>query len=410
VCNARRAFADRTPPASLTPSHLPTLEYADRLAVASDLREHRHMSSRALLFGFLSLAACKNDAAPPVDMAAPPDLAPSWADKVTAATWTALSNGPHVSGGQKQDDLYPLSATTAFAVSGPASTVYKTVDGGMTWTTAFQNTGTYFRSVLFTDDLHGFVSNLGPLAMSPITDTNVMYETKDAGSTWNPVTAITGTMPTGICNQTKIDAQHLIAVGRVTGPSYLLSSSDGGASWTSHDLNTQLAMLIDAHFTTPMDGIVVGGSAGMPMVCTILHTSDGGQSWSTVFTSQVADSLCWKISFPSEKIGYVSVQETDTGPPTFAKTTDGGMTWTELPLPGTDFYKAIGIGFITDDIGWVSSEDGSQPTYRTLDGGMTWTEDAALMSPINRFRFVDHQVAYAIGGKVWKLNVDWPTP
>jgi photosystem II stability/assembly factor-like uncharacterized protein len=340
------------------------------------------------------------------------DAAAAYDQAVLAATWQKLAKGPTVGGGAKQDDIYFLDAMHGFAVSGPASAIYKTDDGGATWTTVFSHPGTYFRSVLFVDAMHGFASNLGPLPMSGITDTNILYETKDGGATWQPVTSITGPMPQGICNQTKIDAQHLVAVGRVNGPSYLMTSSDSGANWASVDLNAQLQMLIDARFTSPTDGIVIGGSAANPMVCTILHTGDGGKTFQTVFTSKTIDSLCWKISFPSPMVGYVSVQDTDTGPPTFAKTTDGGMTWVEKPLPTnpSKLFPGIGVGFITDDIGWISPEDPALPVYRTADGGETWQEDSALKAPINRFRFVDPATSYAIGAAIWKLTVTVPGP
>ena len=338
------------------------------------------------------------------------DAAPTYADAVLAARWAELPKAPKVTGGAKQDDVFFTSATRGFAVSGPASSIYATVDGGGTWTTLYTHTGTYFRSILFVDDNHGFASNLGVLSGTPITDTTVLYETKDAGVTWSPVTAITGPMPSGICNQTKIDAQHLVAVGRVNGPAFLMQSSDGGASWTSKDLSAQFSMLIDARFTST-DGILVGGSAGATLSCTILATHDGGLTFKTMFTSKKADTLCWKINFPSPQIGYVSVQDADVGPPTFVKTTDGGSTWLEMALPkGSGIYPGIGVGFITDDIGWISADDPAQPTYRTIDGGKTWKPDAVLKAPINRFRFVDKNTAYAIGADVWKLDVAWTGP
>jgi photosystem II stability/assembly factor-like uncharacterized protein len=215
-------------------------------------------------------------------------------------------------------------------------------------------------------------------------------------------------MPSGICNQTKIDATHLVAVGRVNGPAHFMSSSDAGATWTSVDLGDKLSMLIDARFTSPTEGIVVGGSNETSMKCTILRTTDGGATWTSVFTSKVRNSLCWKISFPSADVGYVSIQEFGTGPANFVKTTDGGKTWVEKPLGPTTAYLGIGMGFITDKIGWVGSENVKQPVYRTTDGGETWTPDEALKSPINRFRFVDKNTAYAVGASVLKLDVVTP--
>ena len=119
-----------------------------------------------------------------------------------------------------------------------------------------------------------------------------------------------------------------------------------------------------------------------------------------------------RASFPSDKVGYVAVQDAADGPPTFAKTTDGGATWIEKDLPAqanaADGYPAIGVGFVTEKIGWMSPEDPALPTYRTSDGGETWKVDPKLASPINRFRFVDKRTAYAVGGAVWKLSIAAP--
>jgi photosystem II stability/assembly factor-like uncharacterized protein len=198
----------------------------------------------------------------------------------------------------------------------------------------------------------------------------------------------------------------------------VMISSNGGASWTATSLDDQLSMLIDVRFTSPTDGIVIGSSPGNlntgspPFYATILHTADAGATWQTVFTSKTELTLGWKISFPSPQVGYVSMQDAGgEGPPSFLKTTDGGMTWVEKPLPtnSSGSYAGIGIGFITESIGWVSADYVSSaapaPTYRTLDGGETWTIDPSLQSPINRFRFLDANNAFAIGGTIWKLAV-----
>lgn len=327
---------------------------------------------------------------------------------VLAARWTKLATGPAVSGKAKQDDVFFTSPNVGYAASGPTSSIWKTSDGGATWAKVFTHAGTYFRAVAFLDDMHGFAGNLGAGLTPSITDTTPLYETKDAGVTWTPVTTISGPAAPGICNLTVIDATHLVAVGRANGPSNMLTSSDAGATWTSIDLSAKFAMVIDARFTSPNDGLLIGMDAAQG-VCTVMHTGDGGNSFDTVFSSKTKTSLCWKMSFPSNDVGYVAVQDTTFGPGTFAKTTDGGKSWVELPLPtpgsAKGAYPAIGIGFITEKVGWVSPEDPLLPTYVTSDGGNTWTVDPALKSPINRFRFVNKNTAYAIGGAVWKLDI-----
>lgn len=329
---------------------------------------------------------------------------------VRAATWTKLAKAPSVGGGAKQDDLFFADANTGFVASGPGAALFRTKDAGATWSKVFEHPGTYFRALLFLDDKHGFAGNLGAGLTPSIDDKTPLYETKDGGDTWTAVTAITGPEAPGICNLTAVDGKTLFAVGRANGPANLLSSTDAGATWTSLDLSAEFSMLIDARFVSATEGWLAGQNAGTPASCTIKHTKDGGKTFDTVFTSKAKDSLCWKLSFPSAAVGYVSILESGGGPPAFGKTTDGGKTWVELPLPttgsATDRYQGLSVGFLTETIGWMTSESGTKPNYRTFDGGKTWEVAEDLKGPINRFRFVDKKTAYAVGAAVYKLTLD----
>lgn len=372
----------------------------------------------ALVFPWLGCTTTTVPASAPADLVdggAAPDGAPpaegpdaAYERAVLAAAWTKLANGPTLSRGAKQDDVFFTSPDVGYVANGPDSTIYKTTDGGETWTESLVREGTFFRALLFTNERHGFAGNLGTGLSDVITDPNVLYETKDAGGTWAPVTAITGDAPSGICNLTALDdGTHLFAVGRANGPSHLITSKDGGATWVSKDVTTTLRMLIDAHFSSPTEGILAGMGTGASSTCTIVRTTDGGATFSEVFASATPNSLCWKLDFPSKDVGYVAIQDATDGPGSFAKTTDGGVTWTEMPLPEAEAYPAIAIGFITEKVGWVTPGDPSRASYRTDDGGSTWTVETALKAPINRFRFVDKKTAYAVGGAIWKLSVEW---
>jgi photosystem II stability/assembly factor-like uncharacterized protein len=313
---------------------------------------------------------------------APWDGPTPYEQSVLAARWQVLSAAPTVGGGAKQDDVFFLDASHGWLASGPNFALYQTTDGGMSWKPSVKMSGTYFRTVLFTDAMHGFAGNIGAGLSASITDANVLYATADGGGTWKPLTsAITGPAPSGLCNLTAVDSMHLIGVGRANGPSNLIASGDGGKTWASVDLSSSFSMVIDARFTTPTDGLIVGmDNNGF---ANVVHTPDGGKTLKTVFTSKTASSLSWKISFPSDLVGYVAVQDAAAGPPTIAKTIDGGTTWDELPLPvmtgANSAYPAIGVGFITEHVGWVSPEDPTLPTYVTADGGKTWKVDPALM-------------------------------
>jgi photosystem II stability/assembly factor-like uncharacterized protein len=337
---------------------------------------------------------------------------PTYEEAVLAAQWQVLAAGPKVPQG-KQDDIYFVNAQRGFVASGGNSSVYRTTDGGNTWKSVFSKQTSYFRAVLFLDDNHGFVGNLGAGLSGDVSDTNVLYETKDGGDSWNPVTQITGDSPKGICNLVAIDSTHVAAIGRTNGPAHLMMSSDAGATWQATSLAEHFSMAIDAHFSSSTTGVLVGMGAGAPSACKIIRTEDGGKSFKTVFTASANNSLCWKVQFPTKDVGYVAIQQTASGPPAFAKTTDGGATWKELPLPPypgspTRGYAALAVGFITDKIGWVAAEGKTSPVYRTSDGGETWETETSITPPINRFRFVDKKTAYAVGGQVYKLTVDWP--
>ena len=329
-----------------------------------------------------------------------------YAAAVRAAKWIKLPNAPSVQGGPKQDDAYFLDADRGVVASGPEWSLFATSDGGATWGTLLKQQGTFFRSIYFRNAMHGFAGNLGVGLVPQITDSNVMYETKDGGKSWDPVTNITGPAPEGICNFAALDDMHLFAVGRANGPAHLLSSSDGGASWTSVDLGAWLMMAIDVHFSSPTEGLVAG--MGLDQKCTLIRTTDGGATFTPVLTSTTPGSLCWKLDFPSDAVGYLAVQDTTSGPGTFGKTTDGGATWQELPLPTTEAYGALASGFINEDIGWMVPNQPSLPAYVTFDGGSTWEEEPDLVGPINRFRFTDAKTGYAVGSDVYKLQIDLP--
>lgn len=368
-----------------------------------------------LVTTLLALPACSDDAAEPSGSGGGTASAStaggggaggadtSLADRVRQTPWEVLPGAPSLTGGPKQDDAFFLDAQHGFVASGPEWSIHETRDGGATWTTSLEQQGTFFRALYFVDAMHGFAGNLGTGLSSAITDDDVMYETTDGGASWAPVTDITGPAPSGICNFDALDEDHIFAVGRANGPSHLMTSADGGASWTSIDLGAHLMMAIDVRFSSPTEGVVAGMGPGQ--TCVVIRTTDAGQTFAPVFTSTTPGSLCWKLDFPSEQVGYLAVQDTTSGPGTFGKTTDGGATWQELPLPIDRAYGALAAGFIDEDIGWMVSNDPSLPAYRTFDGGQTWEEEPNLSGPINRFRFPGDGTGYAVGAQVYKLEL-----
>jgi photosystem II stability/assembly factor-like uncharacterized protein len=339
---------------------------------------------------------------------------------VTYLGWDLLDGGPTIAG--KMDDVFFLDETTGWSVDGQDGRIYKTTDSGQSWAKVLEQAGTYFRAIVFFDEMRGFAANIGTDYFPGVTDTTPLYLTTNGGTTWAPVTTFDGPTPNGICNFSLVDDQHVFATGRVGGPAFFLASADQGATWKSTNLSpadggyaepdggvgTDFKMLVDSHFFNTSEGLITGGSTldGLSR-CVILRTEDSGATWSNVFTSGGQGEMCWKMSFPSDVIGYAAVLTFGNQKSTIVKTSDGGKTWVEFGFTGTNF-AGLGVGFINETTGWVGgySNDTKAPVaYRTDDGAQTWTPETTLGPYINRFRFIGDNVGYAIGSSIFKLKV-----
>lgn len=349
--------------------------------------------------------------------AAPPQKKALVVDPSVPLEWKQLPTEPYRG---KQDDIVFIDAQTGWYVNGSGK-IYKTVDGGATWTLKLNKPGTYFRCIAFIDEKRGFAGNIGTEYFPNVTDETPLYETRDGGETWSAVTNITGPKVKGLCaiyvhkvpfiNAGKLDYRaHVYAAGRVGGPAFLMRSTDGGESWQTQDLSASTAMILDIVFFDEKNGLICGASdtAVDKSNARIITTSDGGKTWTTRYQSARPYEITWKTSFPTRETGYVTVQNYNPDKSVtqryVAKTTDGGRTWTEVPLSNDHAVREFGIGFIDERTGWVGT---STTGFETRDGGRTW-KTVNLGKAANKIRLVesDHGFAgYAIGVDVYKLEV-----
>jgi photosystem II stability/assembly factor-like uncharacterized protein len=138
----------------------------------------------------------------------------------------------------------------------------------------------------------------------------------------------------------------------------------------------------------------------------ILKTTDGGKTWEKVYQSNRPFETTWKVSFPSEKVGYVTIQSYNPDPNAkqqrVAKTIDGGETWKEINLVEDAGAREFGIGFIDENHGFVGTMNSG---YETKDGGLTW-KPLNLGMACNKIRIYKDAkgkvYGYAIGLDVMK--------
>ncbi len=322
-----------------------------------------------------------------------------------SAQWKLLENSP--TAGFRHDDIFFIDEHTGWVVNVDGF-IYRTTDGGTSWLKQLEKPETSFRSVGFANANLGWAGNLGPSSWSPTVDTHPLYQTTDGGNSWTPVTTIEGPMPTGICGIFAVDEQVVYAVGRVRGPCHILKTTNGGASWKSTPFPIPTS-LIDCHFFSADTGIIVGkvgANNDIDERYVVFYTTSGGDVWEVVHTTTTFHSTCWKISFPSRKTGYISLQaweDMDSIP--VLKTTDGGVTWTEKLWNSTHRFQQ-GIGFMSDSLGWCGHRAGT--IRETTDGGESW-KDVPFVTNFNRFRKVNDSVGYASGNRIWKYTRNTPS-
>ncbi len=350
------------------------------------------------------LAACAHHAAGPGD-AIPAGFA-----------WTRLDTEPYRG---KQDDIDVVGEHVALYVNGQGK-VFRTDDAGASWRKVFEQPGTYFRAIGMLDAQHGFAGNIGTDYFPGVTDTRPLYATRDGGRSWAPVTGLPGPPVKGICaidvrRVDFIDAgvrreRTLVhAAGRVGGPAFLLRSLDGGQSWANIDMAPWAAMIMDVRFFDAMNGLVLAASdADLPRAhARILRTADGGVSWQVAYESTRPFEIPWKLAFPDRDVGYATLQSYNRDPAAsqqrIVRTTDGGRSWSELPLVDDIGARPFGIGFATREHGWVGTAKGG---FETRNGGRSWAP-VAFGAAVNKIRVLPpggRVRAYAIGSEVHALG------
>jgi photosystem II stability/assembly factor-like uncharacterized protein len=335
----------------------------------------------------------------------------------TPAAWTKLPSEAYKG---KQDDIAFISPDIGWYGNG-AGKLFRTVDGGLSWSNVATKPGTFIRALGFIDEKRGFIGNVGTDYYPGVTDKQPLYKTRDGGVTWEAVSALGLEKVAGICGidilpvrrifQGELQTGHVIhAAGRVGGPAMIMRSEDSGETWRVLDLSKQAGMILDVKFHDALNGFVCASSVSDSGdgEALMLRTTDGGKNWARAYASGRKMENLWKMNWPSRTVGYATVQSYDDDPAktqrVIIKTSDGGKSWREMPLVKAPKVQQFGIGFVDEKHGWVGTRDTG---YETRDGGKTWLP-VAFGKAVNKIRITRSGTAtrvFAIGVEVHRLDL-----
>ena len=339
---------------------------------------------RILSFLFLLsfLAACGTPNQVPIPVTQGPTLAPetSVASAAPASATPAGINAPIVTS-PGLAYLHMIDEQNGWGITDTA--VVRTDDGGVTWHQVGPSSiASLGYSVIsdFLDTQRGWL--LVPDANNPLAGT--LYRTFDGGATWSnfPV-------PFGGGNLHFLDPKEGwmmagLSAGAGSMGVAIFQTTDGGQTWTQNYINDPnqpgagnslpLGGIKDGMTVTDMKNAWVGGVTYAPGVVYLYQTSDAGHTWTlesapipTGYEQAEFETIGPK--FVSATDAYLPVHVSDQNGVMLAVyvSHDGGANWaltsTLIPQGGSMDFVSVNDGFV-----WNATS-----FYVTHDGAKTWT-------------------------------------
>lgn len=259
-----------------------------------------------------------------------------------------------------------LSGWVVGTMSDGFGMILHTVDGGSTWTRQGDTStipNSMLESVRAVDSLNAWAVG------DPSGGYGVILRTQDAGETWERLPQSSGIPASGFLDLSVLSENDIWVVGS---DNTIIHTTDGGNSWTSMSDPVYNAFNMTSISVVDASNIWVSGATMNDAI--IIHSTDGGTSWtaegdSTLLTGFPLISIsafdqdhCWTVGH-----GY-----------TFANTVDGGVSW-NLCVPDSLYRTpfsddANGVCPTSINRAWVAVDYGK--LYLTEDGGDNWIQQS----------------------------------
>jgi len=302
-------------------------------------------------------------------------------------TWTAGT----FNAGDGLSQLFAISANVCWAVfnTGATQGLYKTTDGGATWT----KKGGVFNNSSFADAMHFFNDNDGWAMGDPVGGYFEIYTTTDGGETWTRVPQANIPAPTS--GEYGITGNYCAIGNNVwfgTNKGRIFRSTDKGLTWAATLTPFGNAETIAPEFVDALHGIAYRSYLDLGIETNLNVTTDGGATWTDV--SVTGDMYGRYFSHIPGSTGTYIGSSNAAGGNGISVSFDGGYNWTVISA-GYDFCASA---WINDSTGWAGSN-----TVAKTTGGMYIYDGIPLALPVADFTASD--TAIILGGQVTFTNL-----
>ena len=299
--------------------------------------------------------------------------------------------------------VFFVDSSRGWAVGGKGA-LLATTDGGAHWELRRRPTEDAMNDLFFTDAETGWAACERSIYMPMLKEEARSYllKTTDGGATWKRVDVLSGPDVDIVLSRVRFaDAQHGWAFGEMGA---LFATDNGGESWERQHTPT-MHLLLGASFLDAQRGWIAGAGS------TLLQTADGGASWkagdlarlpgqvSAQASAQTQARAAAQTSEPSLRLNAVSFADARRGWAVGAHgavlaTSDGGRTW-RAQTSGTQ-SDLFDVKFFDAREGHAVGADGT--AIHTTDGGATWrTEATGTPHTLERLYFADARRGWAVG-------------
>ncbi len=261
--------------------------------------------------------------------------------------------------------------------------VVRTDDGGVTWydvTPPNPPPLGYSARAEFLDEMHGWVL----VADTSNPNAGTLYRTSDGGVSWTPLSVPFGSGELHFVDPNNGWAMADLGAGAGSMGIAIFQTTDGGQTWTQNYINDPnqpnagdslpLGGIKDGMTVTDMKNAWVGGVTYTPGVVYLYQSSDAGHTWNLESAPipagyEQAQFETIGPTFVSSTDAFLPVHVTDQNGVMLAVyiSHDGGANWaltsTLIPQGGSMDFVSVNDGFV-----WNATS-----FYVTHDAAKTWT-------------------------------------